>query len=93
MPETSAQSAYERAENIRRGVQSIQLTDIGIPGSLAVSIGIATYPVHGATREDLLRAADEAMYAAKTQGRDRVVSATGNNLRVKPTNFKNNGKT
>lgn len=93
MPETSVQSSYERAENIRQGVQSIQLTDIGIPGNLAVSIGIATYPVHGATREDLLRAADEALYAAKAQGRNRVVSATGNNLRVKPTSLKNDGKT
>ena len=93
MPETSVQSSYERAENIRQGVQSIQLTDIGIPGSLAVSIGIATYPVHGATREDLLRAADEALYAAKAQGRNRVVSATGNNMRNNPTNFKNDRKT
>jgi diguanylate cyclase (GGDEF)-like protein len=73
MPETSLRSAYERAEGFRQKVQSLQLPDIGIPGNLTVSIGIATYPVHGATKEDLLRAADQAMYLAKAQGRNRVV--------------------
>jgi diguanylate cyclase (GGDEF)-like protein/PAS domain S-box-containing protein len=49
---------------------------LGVPFSLpqgdariGTSIGIALYPVHGETREDLLRAADEAMYAAKKAGR------------------------
>jgi diguanylate cyclase (GGDEF)-like protein/PAS domain S-box-containing protein len=76
MPETSVQSAYERAEDFRKRVQSLWLPDIGISGSLTVSIGIATYPVHGATNEDLLRAADQALYTAKAQGRNRVVVAT-----------------
>jgi diguanylate cyclase (GGDEF)-like protein/PAS domain S-box-containing protein len=75
MPETSLRSAYERAEGFRQKVQSLQLPDIGIPGNLAVSIGIATYPIHGATKEELLRAADQALYLAKAQGRNRVVVA------------------
>ena len=73
MPETPLRSAYERAEDFRRQVQSLQLPGIGILGNLTVSIGIATYPVHGATKEDLLRAADQAMYHAKAQGCNRVV--------------------
>ena len=73
MPETSFRSAYDRAEDFRQGVQSLQLADIGMSGNLTVSIGIATYPDHGATKEDLLRAADQAMYLAKAQGRNRVV--------------------
>ena len=73
MPETSVRSAYDRAEDFRRGVQSLQLADIGMPGNLTVSIGIATYPDHGATKEDLLRAADQAMYLAKSRGCNRVV--------------------
>jgi diguanylate cyclase (GGDEF)-like protein/PAS domain S-box-containing protein len=73
MPETALRSAYERAEDFRQRVQSLQLPGIGILGNLTVSIGIATYPVHGATKEDLLRAADQAMYHAKAQGCNRVV--------------------
>jgi diguanylate cyclase (GGDEF)-like protein len=42
---------------------------------LTVSIGVACVPQHATTPEELLRAADEALYEAKLQGRDRVVSA------------------
>ena len=42
---------------------------------LTVSIGVACFPQHATTPEELLRAADEALYEAKLQGRDRVVSA------------------
>jgi len=38
-----------------------------------VSMGIAMYPDHGDTKEELLRAADQAMYVAKNTGRNRVV--------------------
>jgi predicted signal transduction protein with EAL and GGDEF domain len=42
---------------------------------LTVSIGVACFPQHATSREELLRAADEALYEAKLQGRDRVVTA------------------
>jgi diguanylate cyclase (GGDEF)-like protein len=42
---------------------------------LTVSIGVACFPEHPTSREELLRAADEALYEAKLQGRDRVVIA------------------
>ena len=41
-----------------------------------VSVGVASYPVDGLTAEDLTRAADEALYLAKAQGRNAVVMAT-----------------
>ena len=45
--------------------------------AIKVSAGIAQYPVHGSSAEALLRAADEAMYAAKNAGRDRIeISST-----------------
>lgn len=40
--------------------------------ALSASIGVACYPEHGSTVEDLLHAADSAMYAAKHRGRNRV---------------------
>jgi two-component system cell cycle response regulator len=42
---------------------------------LTVSIGLACFPEHATSPEELLRAADEALYEAKLQGRDRVVTA------------------
>lgn len=42
----------------------------------SVSVGIALYPAHGQSMPQLLDAADQAMYQAKTQGRARVCVAT-----------------
>ena len=42
-------------------------------GTISVSLGVAIYPDHGITSEALLRAADAALYRAKSEGRDRVV--------------------
>ncbi len=46
-------------------------------GKVTVSIGLAEYPSHGDTPEELIASADAAMYKAKSQGRDRVISASG----------------
>jgi diguanylate cyclase (GGDEF)-like protein len=46
-------------------------------GRMTVSIGAAEYPAHGDTPEELIAAADRAMYLAKGAGRDRVMIATG----------------
>ncbi len=48
------------------------LTDAGFP--LRVSAGVSTYPFDGATATSLLRAGDQALYAAKTAGKNRVAS-------------------
>jgi diguanylate cyclase (GGDEF)-like protein len=40
-----------------------------------MSLGVAAYPAHGATGDELLRAADAALYRTKAAGRDRVVVA------------------
>jgi diguanylate cyclase (GGDEF)-like protein len=48
------------------------LTDAGFP--LRISAGVSTYPFDGATPTSLLRAGDQALYAAKAAGKDRVAS-------------------
>jgi len=40
---------------------------------VSLSIGVAVFPDHGLTVEDLLRASDQALYRAKSEGRNRVV--------------------
>jgi diguanylate cyclase (GGDEF)-like protein len=44
---------------------------------VTVSIGVATFPEDGTTGEAVLTAADQAMYVAKRQGRNRVIGARG----------------
>jgi two-component system cell cycle response regulator len=39
---------------------------------LTVSIGIATYPVHASTIDELIKRADEALYWIKSHGRNRI---------------------
>jgi diguanylate cyclase (GGDEF)-like protein len=50
-------------------------------GRITVSIGVSAFPGHGATVEELVRAADKALYRAKEEGRDRVVVASHDNQR------------
>jgi diguanylate cyclase (GGDEF)-like protein/putative nucleotidyltransferase with HDIG domain len=57
--------AYMLAERIR--------ADIEAGDGLSISFGIATFPLHGGSSEALLRAADQALYAAKRLGRNRTV--------------------
>jgi diguanylate cyclase (GGDEF)-like protein len=65
------------AERIRQSVERHAFeTEAGGTLRLTCSVGVATYPGHGRTREALLDASDKAMYRAKSLGRNRVVSAT-----------------
>jgi transcriptional regulator with GAF, ATPase, and Fis domain len=55
-----------------RGILAEGLTEAGFP--LRISAGISTYPFDGAGSTALLRAADQALYAAKDAGKDRIAS-------------------
>ena len=73
---SSHRDALQIAERIRSGVEG-HVFEIG-PGDrleLTLSIGVASFPEHGASRESLLEASDKAMYRAKSLGRNRVCSA------------------
>lgn len=74
LPETDVAGAFVVAEKIRESVATHRFPDAdgNRVVSLTVSIGLATYPIHAADREDLLRQADDALYQAKHLGRDRV---------------------
>jgi diguanylate cyclase (GGDEF)-like protein len=70
-PDSDEHGAYMLAERIRADVER-DFAD-GARGPLTISFGIATYPLHGQSAEALLRAADQALYAAKRLGRNRSV--------------------
>lgn len=63
------------AERVREEL-SKELTADGIVTSISCSIGIAMYPDHATEPEQLVRLADEAMYCAKREGRNRYCVAT-----------------
>jgi diguanylate cyclase (GGDEF)-like protein len=74
MPEVTLEGMLGKAEELRQEVRRLDLAYEGQPlGSITVSAGLAIYPQHAASAEGLLRCADEALYAAKEGGRNRVV--------------------
>lgn len=77
LPEAPAEAAMQRAGAIRSAVEAMRVQHMGreLP-QVTVSIGVATFPANGNTPEALMRAADEALYRAKHEGRNRVVPAT-----------------
>jgi diguanylate cyclase (GGDEF)-like protein len=75
--DVDARTATSVAEALRGTLHEVPLPP-GCPGPrLTVSIGVAAYPSDGEDLDQLLAAADRAMYQAKHGGRDRVVVAGG----------------
>lgn len=75
MEETDAPGAMLLADRVREAVQrEIVKSDMG-PLSVTLSLGVAQYPLHGTTKQQLIERADQALYAAKHGGRNRCVMA------------------
>ncbi|MGH8174860.1 MAG: GGDEF domain-containing protein, partial [Steroidobacter sp.] len=65
-------AAQPIAERIRRRVADVRVTGFGPPIHVTCSIGVATSDMLGVWGEHLIARADEAVYAAKRSGRNRV---------------------
>lgn len=77
LPGVDMTGAVEIAERIRtRTDASIVALGPGTTARFSVSIGVAMSPADGSDRITLLRAADEALYAAKQGGRNRVATSS-----------------
>ena len=74
VPETFGENALTVAEKLRRQVEIYNFP--GVPRPVTISCGVADYPIHGNSRDEVVAAADAALYVAKLSGRNRVVAAT-----------------
>jgi putative nucleotidyltransferase with HDIG domain len=73
LPKTSIDAALNIAERLREATES----EFGNEGmSITCSIGAATWPTDGILKEDLIHAADSALYHVKGNGRNRVFTAS-----------------
>jgi diguanylate cyclase (GGDEF)-like protein len=61
------------AEKLRRQIELHHFP--GVPRPVTLSCGVADYPTHGTTRDEVMAAADQALYSAKQAGRNRVAYA------------------
>lgn len=70
MPGAGADDAHRRAEVIRDDFSNIVIGPLRLAAT--ISIGVAEYPQHGVNMDELMRAADTALYSAKNTGRNKV---------------------
>lgn len=76
MPEVSMDLTRERAESLREKTRQLEVKyKDRILDPVTLSLGVAIYPENGLTGEAVLRSADDALYKAKKDGRDRVTIA------------------
>ncbi len=71
--QTATEGASQVADKLRRIIETFRFP--GVPRSVTVSIGVAEFPLTGGSRDELVRAADNALYAAKQSGRNCVTRA------------------
>ena len=74
LPGATLDDAIDIARRVREVIATVPVNEVE-SYSVRCSVGLATHPDDGTTRDDLLLAADRALYAAKRAGRDQVSTA------------------
>ncbi len=79
LPDTDMAGAMDAAQRIRAFLDQTALPHVAVPqGRVTVSIGVAMHiPDNASDAAGLVAAADQAVYRAKKEGRDRIVAANG----------------
>lgn len=75
LPETKRDDAAKAAEKFRKAFEAAEIKFEDRVIKFTSSFGVASYPENGASVESLVKAADEALYKSKTNGRNRVTLA------------------
>jgi len=94
LPDTNLIDTVTTAERIRVAIEALQVSTVDNNGNdvviadVTASIGAATHPHHGTTAQECLRVADNRVYQAKQQGRNRVVGNNTENLTSYPAKFR-----
>ena len=70
LPDTGGEAAFALAEHLRIDLREEFAKD---PTPLTISFGLSVYPEHAETAASLIHAADQALYAAKENGRNQTV--------------------
>jgi diguanylate cyclase (GGDEF)-like protein len=87
LPQTDSDQALAVANRVRKAMTSTSfVVDGTVEISITASFGIATYPTHAMTKEDLVRQADQAMYRVKSTTKNAVGIATVENA-TKPVSM------
>jgi diguanylate cyclase (GGDEF)-like protein/PAS domain S-box-containing protein len=72
LPDMAEETACERAEQLRMALAAAPIAAGTSSIRVTASFGVSTFPRHGKTGDELIAAADEALYAAKESGRNQV---------------------
>lgn len=75
MPGIELEAAAAKAQQLCDAVRELPIVTMEQTLTVTLSIGLAVAPLHGEDTESLVHAADQALYAAKQSGRDRVCVA------------------
>ena len=73
LPGMNVNYARDKAEELRRLCSGMEFMQAGELIRITVSVGVAVFPLNGRSPDELLRAADRALYRAKAQGRNCTV--------------------
>jgi diguanylate cyclase (GGDEF)-like protein len=68
LPGMTKEGAIQRAEQLRGAMATTRVSHGTSQITVTASFGIASYPVHGRTTDELIAAADSALYSAKSDG-------------------------
>jgi diguanylate cyclase (GGDEF)-like protein len=85
LPETTLADALVVAERLRQAVEAVRLGE----RTLSISIGVACYPEHAGNTDELIAAADAAMYRAKHAGKNCVRNASSEKIEERGSRIEN----
>ena len=81
LPEGDTKSGLDFAERLRKKIETnhFEREEVQPGGKLTVSLGVASYPKHADSSQQLVEKADAALYSAKGLGRNRTCLVSENN--------------